>query len=376
MDTATRTLIEALHQAPVQYVLALTGGGTTTAGLLLAVPGGSRTILEVVVPYNERALHDFLGAVPAQHCSVATAQALARRAWERAAWLAPRQAVAGVSCTATLATDRPKRGDHRFHIAVHTQQRTSTHSLVLNKGARDREGEEAVLTAVLLNALAEACDVNARLPVPLLPGETLPEETAGSGDPLAALLRGELPRLCVTTTGRFHADAGKPSALLPGSFNPVHQGHRALAAVAAQLTGQPVAFELSVGNVDKPALPAEEVRHRLAQFAWQAPVWLTQAPTFLQKAELFPGTLFVVGADTAVRIVEPLYYQNSEEHMRQALDRIRTLGCRFLVGGRVDRTGAFQGVDDLGLPAAYRDLFTGIPESGFRQDISSTQLRG
>ena len=40
---------------------------------------------------------------------------------------------------------------------------------------------------------------------------------------------------------------------------------------------------------------AEEVRRRLAQCTWRAPLWLTRAPTFAEKALLFPGVVFVVG---------------------------------------------------------------------------------
>ena len=109
-------------------------------------------MLEVVVPYHDRSLIDFLGRMPEQFCSASASQALAVRACERARQLAPGQAVVGLGCTASLATDRLKRGEHRFHVAVHTHGRTTTHSLTLTKGARDREGEEAVLDAVLLNA--------------------------------------------------------------------------------------------------------------------------------------------------------------------------------------------------------------------------------
>src|SRR5690349_6017210 len=113
MDSATRSLIEALHGAPRRCVLALTGGGTSAAALLLTVPGSSRTILEVLVPYHEQALSECLGRRPGQFCAAATARAMAQRALERARWLAPGERVCGAGCTASLATDRPKRGDHR-----------------------------------------------------------------------------------------------------------------------------------------------------------------------------------------------------------------------------------------------------------------------
>src|SRR2546425_7335338 len=154
MDPATRRLIEALHHAPFEYVLAITGGGTGVAASLLGVPGGSRTVLEVVVPYGDHALAEFLGHRPEHFCSIETAEEMAQRAFQRCRWLAPGQTLAGIGCTASLATDRAKRGDHRFHIGIRTATHSRTCSLTLTKGARDREGEEALLDAVFLNAMA------------------------------------------------------------------------------------------------------------------------------------------------------------------------------------------------------------------------------
>src|SRR5438445_7106071 len=123
MNPETRALIEAIHHGPSKCVLAMTGGGTGAAALLLGVPGGSRTIIEVTVPYQERALVELLGRRPTQFCSVPTSRALAVRAYERAAWLVPGENVLGIGCTASLATDRPKRGDHRFHLTCHAANR-------------------------------------------------------------------------------------------------------------------------------------------------------------------------------------------------------------------------------------------------------------
>ncbi len=163
--------------------------------------------------------------------------------------------------------------------------------------------------------------------------------------------------------------------LLPGSFNPVHRGHLELAQVGQQMLGIPVAFELSVANVDKPTLTAAEIRGRLAQFHAQAPVWLTHAPKFVQKAECFPGAAFIVGADTALRIVLPRYYDNDETHMVAALHRLRELACRFLVACRVDTRGQCLSMSDLPIPAMFQDLFEEIPSARFRMDISSSTLR-
>jgi nicotinamide mononucleotide (NMN) deamidase PncC len=369
-----RRLIEALHAGPYRYVVAVTGGGASAIAALLSVPGGSRTVLEAGVPYHERALVEFLGRAPEQFCSTDTARALAERACERARRLVPGEAVAGVGCTASLATDRPKRGDHRFHVAVHTDGQTLICSLTLTKGARDRTGEEAILAPVMLNTLAEAFGLPERAEVPLLPGEEVSAERITAGT-LAALFRNEVAAVCVEPDGRVRADAPAPRLVVPGAFNPIHAGHWGLAEVGGRLTGLAAAFELSVTNVDKPPLGSEEVRRRMAQFAGRMPVWLVRAPTFVEKARLFPGVTFVVGADTAERIVAPRYYHDSAEEMGQALDEIQRHGCRFLVAGRAVSDGRFAELHHLAIPATHRDLFVALPAEAFRVDVSSTALR-
>jgi hypothetical protein len=383
MDDAVRSLITLVHQSPHRCVLSATGGGAGAIGLLLSVPGGSRTVLEASVPYAEESLCEYLGRRPESFCSIPTSRDMAIRAQQRARWLAPGAPTVGVGCTASLRSDRPKRGDHRFHISVHTGNCTATHSLMLVKEARSRDGEEEVLDRVLLNSLAEALGVPDRLSVTLLAGEEIVVETRTESEALASFLAGKTPTLLVEADGRMRPDASKPGLLLPGSFNPLHEGHLRLAQVASEVAvvarfpgrGTTAAFDLSVLNADKPPLPDEEVRRRLTQFAWRAPVWLTRAPTYAEKAELFPGCTFVVGADTAARIVQPRFYGNSEERMTEALGRIRARGCRFLTAGRANAAGRFLSLDDLEVPPTWRDLFQAIPESAFRIDLSSTELR-
>jgi hypothetical protein len=165
-----------------------------------------------------------------------------------------------------------------------------------------------------------------------------------------------------------------PRALLPGSFNPLHHGHTALAAAASARLGVEVHFELSVVNADKPELPREEVERRVAQFAGVGPVWVTRAATFEEKAELFPGAAFVLGWDTAVRVIDPKYYGGDAGRnavLRKLLDR----GCKLVVGGRVDASGAFRVWDGGGLEDECASLFVALSEVDFRADVSSTLLR-
>jgi hypothetical protein len=185
--------------------------------------------------------------------------------------------------------------------------------------------------------------------------------------------------LYVSTEGRLlpshQWDTLRPTAILPGAFDPLHAGHRGLANAAADLLAMPVAFELSVSNVDKRFLDAVEVERRLIQFSGWAAAWLTRAPRFTDKAEIFPGATFVVGADTALRIVDPCYYHDDAEKLHAALARVEERACRFLVACRVDCTGRCIELDDIAVPSAFRQLFAAIPSNRFRLDLSSTTIR-
>ncbi len=137
MDAAWSRMITETQASGRQAVLAITGGGTGAIAELLRVPGGSRLLLEAVIPYDPRSLAEFLGAVPEQACSGETAVAMAERARQRAAAIARAEAAPiGLGATASLVSDRPKQGDHRCHIAVATDAGTDLIPIVLDKGRR------------------------------------------------------------------------------------------------------------------------------------------------------------------------------------------------------------------------------------------------
>ena len=319
----------------------------------------------------------FLGSAPAQACSSDTAIAMAQSARARAARLVPAGAdVVGLGATAALVSDRPRRGEHRFHIAFANAAQIAHCTCVLAKGRRDRAAEEDLVARAIVLWLARACGIAAPSPRSLIDADEHYAETVFAAvDTIDQLLAGELDRVTVQPDGQVTLSAPQPFVLFPGSFNPMHEGHVQLARVAEEHRQQPLAFEISVTNVDKPPLAGETVRHRLSQFAWKAPVELTRAPTFVEKSRLFPGTTFVVGADTAERLVAPKYYGDDEARMHDALEEIANSGGSFLVAVRIDAVGRVRTLNDIPVPRRYADLFTEIPEHRFRFDISSSEIR-
>jgi hypothetical protein len=369
-------------------VAAVTGGGVGALAALLQTPGASRSILEAVVPYSLTALVDWIGGAPDQACSEATARAMAMAAFVRARRLAPDADAArllGTSCTASLATDRPKRGPRRLHVAVQSASHTEVHSLQLPEGVATRPQDEAAATSFMLSIVARACGVEVSISagdkLAGVLGESLKSDVEHASPERSELLLGTRKIAAVkpqSTDEHYTAEAAPETrAVFAGAFNPPHAGHLRMAAIAERRLGRSIAWELSIANVDKPPLDFIAIRDRVLQLR-QADddrvIALTSAPTFREKAALFPGAVFVVGADTIVRIGQVRYYGGDSDRRDEALAEIDRRGCRFLMFGR-ELDGRFATLQDLELPDALRDLCEEVPAADFREDISSTELR-
>lgn len=367
-------LVERIHGTAHQFVLALAGGGGKVVDSLLSVPGASRTVREVIIPYHEGAMARFLGYRPSQFCGEETARRMAMAAFLRAREYGTDTPLGGIGCTAGLITDRPRRGSHRIHVALQTLDRTSVKSLELVKNARNRKEEEEVALRLLLNVLAEAAGLAERVPLSLFDTERVEGEGADAPETWQQLVVGEKEFIGVGGDSMGGDETERPRALLCGSFNPFHAGHRRMAEIASETLGFPVHFELTIKNADKPPLDYLDLKSRLEAFEPDDRVWLTRADIFARKAELFPRVVFVVGADTISRIGKTRFYDNSEEKLHWAIRRFRETGCRFLVFGRRTENG-FETLRDLAIPPSLCALCQEVSESRFRFDISSTELR-
>jgi hypothetical protein len=383
MPVEISQLVRQIHASGKQLVLAV-NGGSAAIPWLLTVPGASRCVLLAVVPYAAEAMMQWLGSKPEQFCSSRTARAMAMAAYQNARRLtgsgigdgddspvSTSRTVAsrllGVGCTVSLASDRPKRGPHRFFVATQSEDTTTCLFVELEKGRRSRSDEEHIVGLSILNEIALACQLNDRLAIDLTSSERERRSVKTAPDDWQDLLAGKTTRIC-------NGPPTEPRVLFPGAFNPLHSGHRRMAEIASRILQSPVTFEISIANVDKPPLDYLEIEQRLAQFANDQSVWLTQAPTFVQKAALFPGVTFIVGVDTLHRIALPPYYHDNVPAMLRAIDELAIAGCRFLVFGRtID--GQFHSLEDLNIPPSLAALCQTVPSSEFRDDISSTELR-
>jgi len=366
-------LIVQIHHSAGRVVLSLSGGGARAISALTEVPGATRTLLGAIVPYSRGAIVKWLGGYPDQYCSAETSRRMAMVGFLRALELEESDVpLAGVGCTASLVTDRPKMGAHRAYVAIQTASFTAVRSIWLTKGRRSRAEEEEVVARLVLNATAEACGLEPVLDLGLGDEEEFERSQTIAPPSWQELLLGKSE---IVRSGPCAAEGETEShVIFSGAFHPLHVGHRRMAEIAEKLLGKRVEFEITILNPDKPPIDYTEMKERIDQFGSGRVVWLTRAPTFVEKARLLPGTTFIVGTDTLRRIANPRYYGGDPAACRAALLKIAARGCRFLVFGRNMGPG-FVGLHQLDLPDPLRSLCQEVGEDVFREDVSSTEIR-
>ncbi len=197
--------------------------------------------------------------------------------------------------------------------------------------------------------------------------------------PHAALVSSE-PALAPTAERR--------AAILPGSFNPLHQGHAALAAAAlATNAATEVWLGLARVTVDKEQIAGTLLEDRLValrHFVQDQPrygvllfnrgLYVDQALAVHTRWPDLDDLLFLVGYDKIVQIFDPRYYDDRDAALRE-LFRLAS----FLVAPRDDATA-----DDLAallsrpenrpFAARVRSLplpsaVTAVSSTGLRQDL-------
>ena len=307
----------------------------------------------------------FLNRKPDHYCSLNTSLSMAANAYKKCMQIDPeykKKYLIGISVTASLATTYTKIGDHKFYISVQTESFTKSIECLLIKWSRSREEEEQLITEYVLSLVAECCGIEKNMPhhdeIPVI--HTIKAEKSWK-------------KLLNNDVNFISSDRSTPELIFPGSFNPLHDGHLRMRELAEKKTGMRATFEICARNADKPPLTFHEIKRTLDQFTDNDSWVMTSAGRFSEKAEMFPNSVFIIGADTLMRVFDEKFYSNKKD-MLDHIDRFNDHNINFLVFGRkVNKK--FISLRDIVIPENIKNRCTGFEEGSFRDDISSTELR-
>ena len=358
-------LIKKIHQSPFKVTIVSSGGGTEAISSLLQVPGASNTILESYIPYAKESMDAYLNKKPDHYCSMQTCLSMAANAYKACSKIASEtksKYLIGISITASLATTYTKIGDHKFYIVLQTSSYTKSVACILDKNTRSRKEEEELIANYVMHLLGEACGIKVNKPSH---SEDVDISKTNAEKSWVKLLNNEV--------NYVSSSKSKPELIFPGSFNPLHEGHIRMRDLAEKKTGMQTTFEICAKNADKPPLTFQEIKRTLDQFDENDSWVMTSAGRFSEKAEMFPNSVFIIGADTLLRVFDEKFYSSNKD-MNEHVERFNDHNIHFLVFGR-KVNDKFISLEDINIPSKIRSRCTGFNEGSFRDDISSTEIR-
>jgi hypothetical protein len=347
----------ALRASNTRVYICATGAGAGIQEALWNIPGISSVLVGAEFPYAAEATKRFLGYAPESFCSEATAVALAMESYYRA--YTPGQQAVGFGLTASVATRKKHRGEHRCYVATFTAAACRVWSVVLPKGhgAKRRVAD------------GRACN---RLGLAALLDTVLGGKRAGKSEDGAQLAQRNLearPYWNAQGERRWNPPEAAPDLVLyPGAFNPPHEAHFWIAR------NTNATFQVTTNPPHKAALTVAQVLERAKGLEGYARYFTMGDPLYLDKARSFPGCALVMGADAFQRMCDPKWGLEIEP----MFDEFDRLGTRFLVANRQVDGRVLVAEDVVGAGTdvwTYPVEWTPVPVPERLLDLASSRVR-
>lgn len=276
------TYVEKAIAAGLMFHIAAAGGGSMAVAAQIAQPGRSSIFNGFNFINGMDLFRDFVGvAVWAKYASMESAEKLARKSLHMIARHEKPFGI-GIACSLAAENERPDR-KHVVNIVIcgRTAEHRVTQDLTDNSNrdaATRRTEQELKIGNLLVEALNTIVDGRADVQIKNIDLSTK-----------------------INANGEIN--------IYPGSFNPIHDGHRELKEISERVTGASTVYEISTSNFSKQPILLNTAVSRIALI--NDDVLVTESPTILDKAYVLLNQYpqikkirFVVGMDTWERISE------------------------------------------------------------------------
>lgn len=391
--------LQQLLDRKVKLFIYATGAGAGLQKRAWDIPGCSVYLVGAGFPYKTQLTERIVGHKIDSFVSKETSIELAMAAYMEA--YDPNDKaddVIGIGLTASVASVKAHRGEHRVIVTAISNKKTITKSMVIQKGDssyRSADGELADELGEL--AILEVLGIVSE-PSKAITGNALEFHTEEVSDDELINIIMKRPYLKADGTrsawvqptmkvrhynGNRLVTSEAPSYAVmyaPGTYNPFHYGHEG-AATAAQNSrindkcqNIELIYTTCINPIHKPITKAVDLLQKISQMRGRNFLLTKDDGLFLDKARANPNAGFVLGADALLNMLNPKWYKDPSD-IGKMLEELNDLNVKFYIVGRlVD--GTFMTLKDIQQQHPniinYCFLFCSVPG---RWDVSSTELR-
>ena len=352
--------IAQINASEYKFCANITGGGAAFLSGYLARPKASKTFLQGIIPYSCASIDTMIGK-PEKYCNHKAAKKLSLKAFEDAYKFCKTEGgkPVGIGASCIVHYDGERKGrEHKIYIHVHSETKTKTLDIILSQGL-SREVEEELISDLILAILAKTCDVKDSVRLKIAPYYDYVIHS-----------KFEEYKIDKKWLEAPKKDNGEVY-VFPGSFNPLHCGHKNIVNKVQSHYNCDVLYEICMGNVDKANIDYIDINKRLSNF--NNPEDLIVIPhayaRFIDKYNFYKKHYnkvnFIMGYDTYERLLVDQDFKKLVEEKGKNGEKVIVLGslqqCKLQHG--ITKIGEAKDVVHI-----HEDFFSDIRSSKIRAE--------